>query len=141
MHEVIKYQKKAKESFQELGMAKKQLAMSQESRKDLTKRMDHLMLEDLDRTEKDFRAVCECMLAELYSLKSVKNQLREALSTKINKIELIKQSAVEDVDQLRTKIIMLKAEAREDVLRDSIARSEEIRQLNVIYLNSLNLMN
>lgn len=139
MREVIKYKKKAEEIVQELEKVKEQLAMSQETRKDLTKRVDHLMLEDQDRMEKDFRAVCECMLAELSSLKSVKNQLREALSTKINNVELIKQSAAVDIDQLRSKIIVLKAEAREDALRENMARSEEIRQLDMIWQNQSTL--
>lgn len=116
--------------------------MSQESRKDLKKCIDHLMmLEDQDQTEKDWRAVYECRSAELANSRLIKNQLREALSTKVNEIKLIKQSAVENVEKLRAKIITLKTNlkdqmTREDALRASIARLEEARQLDVVCQNN-----
>lgn len=141
IRELLESKKRVDEISEELTTAEEQLAASRESRKDLTKCVDHLTtMEYQNRMSKEWRAVYERLSAKITDTMSVKNQLLEVLSTKEEKVKLIKRSTAEDVDELRVIIGTLKANlvgqaAKEDALRRRIAQLEASRRPDSTWQN------
>lgn len=136
--ELCECKQRVVEFLEELTMAEEQVAVSRESIKDLKKFVhDLMMMERQDRMGKDWQTMYERLSLQITESESVKNQLLEALSAKVDKVNLIKRSAAENVDELHVKINTLKADlehevAKEKALSERVIQWEESRRLEVV---------
>lgn len=120
---------------EKLDTAEKQLVASQESVKDLTTCVDHLLMTDR-RNEKgavNWQAVYKSLSAKIDDTMIEKSRLLEAFNAKVDKVKLIRREAEENADELHSTIAHLKAnldalEAKEVAQRAKIAQLEKSRK-------------